>query len=238
MIDHVTIRASDRDASERFYDTVLPVVGVPKDYSNEEGAEWGDFGLYGAGPGEPVTRRLHVAFAASSRDVVDSFWRAGTEAGFRDDGAPGPRPQYAEDYYGAFLLDPDGNSIEAVHRERERRDGAFAHLWIRVADVAAATRFYELIAPWSGHPLDHARDGFAHFRGTDTSFSLVDDGPPTEHLHLAFGADDNRAVRGVPPRRRRGRATATTALRASGPPTTRATTVPSCSTRTGTTSRW
>ena len=121
------------------------------------------------------------------------FWSAGTAVGYASDGEPGPRPQYAEDYYGAFLLDPDGNSIEAVHRERDRQ-GPFGHLWIRVADVSAAARFYELIAPWSGHPLDHQRDGFAHFRGTDTSFSLVDDGPPTEHLHLAFGADDNRAV--------------------------------------------
>ena len=50
-----------------------------------------------------------------SRAHVDEFWRAGTEAGYRDDGAPGPRPQYSPDYYGGFLLDPDGNSAEAVH---------------------------------------------------------------------------------------------------------------------------
>ncbi len=193
MIDHVTIRASDREASERFYDTVLPVLGIEKDNTSAEGAEWGDFGLYAAGPGEPVTRRLHVAFAATSRDLVDSFWRAGTGAGHRDDGEPGLRPQYHEDYYGAFLLDPDGNSIEGVHHGRPPREGAFDHLVIRVADVAAATRFYELIAPWSGYELDHERDGWVHFRGEDAWVSFVD-GPPTENLHLAFGAGDNRAV--------------------------------------------
>jgi predicted lactoylglutathione lyase len=134
-----------------------------------------------------------VAFVAASRDVVDRFWSTGTEAGFTSDGEPGPRPQYGEDYYGAFLLDPHGNSVEAVHNGRPRV-GPFDHLWIRVQDVAAAASFYELIAPWSGFPLDHERDGFAHFRGGDASFSLVADGAPTEQLHLAFGASDNRAV--------------------------------------------
>jgi hypothetical protein len=52
---------------------------------------------------------------------VDEFWRVGTAAGYRDDGVPGPRPQYRADYYGAFLLDPDGNSIEAVHHGALRR---------------------------------------------------------------------------------------------------------------------
>ena len=193
MIDHVTIRASDREASERFYDAVLPVVGVRKDYTGYDGAMWGDFGLYPAGPGEPATRHLHVAFAAASRELVDDFWRAGTGAGYSSDGEPGLRPEYDEDYYGAFLLDPDGNSVEAVHHGH-LRPGPFDHLWVRVADVAAASRFYELIAPWSRYPLDHQRNGFAHFKGGDGSFSLVADGPPTVNLHLAFSAGDNRTV--------------------------------------------
>ena len=65
-----------------------------------------------------MTRRLHIGFAAPSREHVDAFWRAGTEAGYQDDGAPGPRPQYHADYYGAFLLDPDGNSAEASTTRR------------------------------------------------------------------------------------------------------------------------
>jgi catechol 2,3-dioxygenase-like lactoylglutathione lyase family enzyme len=194
VIDHVTIRASDRGASERFYETVLPVVGIEQRYSDDQYAEWGDFSLAQATVEKPTTRRLHIAFTAPSRDVVDEFWRVGTEAGYRDDGAPGPRPQYSESYYGGFLLDPDGNSAEAVHHDAARDRGPIDHLWIRVADVEASTRFYETIAPHACFSLHHTRAGFAHFRTDGASFSLVADGPPTENLHLAFGASDNGTV--------------------------------------------
>ena len=193
MFDHVTIRVADRDASERFYNTVLSALGVPELPSGEHYAGWDDFSLAVAAGEEPVTRGLHIGFVAPSHAAADAFWLAGTEIGYEDDGAPGPRAQYGDDYYGAFLLDPDGNSIEAVHHGH-LRPGPFDHLWIRVADVAAASRFYELIASWSRYPLDDQRDGFAHFRGSDGSFSLVADGPPTENLHLAFSASDNRTV--------------------------------------------
>ena len=139
MFDHVTIRVSDREASERFYETVLGTLGIEKTHSGEEYAEWRDFSLAEANAEKPVTRRLHVGFVAPSRAHVDEFWRVGTEAGYGDDGAPGPRPQYRDDYYGAFLLDPDGNSAEAVHHGSLRSDGGWVdHLWMRVADVAAA----------------------------------------------------------------------------------------------------
>jgi catechol 2,3-dioxygenase-like lactoylglutathione lyase family enzyme len=103
VFDHVTIRVSDRDASERFYDAVLATLELDKTRESEHFAAWGDFSLAQASPDKPVTRRLHVAFVASSRELVDEFWRVGTGAGYRDDGAPGPRPQYSPDYYGAFL---------------------------------------------------------------------------------------------------------------------------------------
>ena len=193
MIDHVTIRASDRTASERFYETVLPVVGLAQRYSDEHYAEWGDFSLAQASTEKRPTRGLHIAFTAPSREVVDEFWRVGTEAGYRDDGAPGPRPQYSETYYGGFLLDPDGNSAEAVHHDKVHERGAIDHLWIRVADVETSTRFYETIAPHAGFSLHHTRAGFAHFKTDGASFSLVD-GDPTENLHLAFGASDDAAV--------------------------------------------
>ena len=191
MFDHVTIRASDRAASETFYATVLRTIGIEQTHSGEHYAEWTDFSLAQANGERPATRRLHIAFAAPSRALVDEFWRVGTEAGYRDDGAPGPRPQYSEDYYGAFLLDPDGNSAEAVNHGA-RREGV-DHLWIRVADVPTSKRFYETIAPYGGFQLDHERSGFAHFRGPGGSFSLVD-GPPTEHVHMAFRASDNATV--------------------------------------------
>jgi catechol 2,3-dioxygenase-like lactoylglutathione lyase family enzyme len=191
VFDHVTIRVSDREASERFYDTVLPVVGIDKHHSDEEFAEWGDFSLKGEAP---VTRRLHVAFGADSRARVDEFWQAGTAAGYRDDGAPGPRPQYGSDYYGGFLLDPDGNSVEAVHHEGVR-PGEIQHLWLRVADVDASKRFYELVSEHAGFRFNKVVDGDprrAQFVGGG-SFSVVA-GTPTENVHMAFPATDNAAV--------------------------------------------
>ena len=119
MFDHVTIRASDPDASDRFYTTVLAVLGLEPNRS-ELGTEWGDFSI--AADGGPVTRNLHIAFFADTSDLVDAFHRAGVDAGFTDDGEPGARPQYGPDYYGGFLLDPDGNSVEAVTSTRATRD--------------------------------------------------------------------------------------------------------------------
>jgi catechol 2,3-dioxygenase-like lactoylglutathione lyase family enzyme len=193
MFDHVTVRASDRDASERFFLTVLPTLGIEPSYRGADFVEWDDFSL---AAGDAVTRGLHVAFAAPSREHVDAFWRAGTAAGYRDDGAPGPRPQYRGDYYGGFLLDPDGNSVEAVHHGAMRVGGNVDHLWIRVADVDASRSFYETVAPHLGFRLKHAQladPRRAHFAGASGSFSVVD-GPPTENLHLAFPVAGDEAV--------------------------------------------
>jgi catechol 2,3-dioxygenase-like lactoylglutathione lyase family enzyme len=117
-IDHVTIRVTDFDASRRFYDTVLAVL-VPANASAAAGfVEWGDFSIAERKPGEPVTSGLHVAFAASSRPQVDEFHAAAIAAGYRDNGAPGERSEYHEGYYGAYVLDPDGNNVEAVFHDR------------------------------------------------------------------------------------------------------------------------
>ncbi len=97
---------------------VLRALGVDQSYPGEQYAEWDDFSLSRSSGEKPPTRRLHVAFVALSRNHVDAFWRVGTDAGYRDDGAPGPRPQYTDDYYGAFLLDPDGNNVEVVNHNR------------------------------------------------------------------------------------------------------------------------
>ena len=192
MFDHVTIRSSAREDSERFYATVLATLGIEQTHSNEHGAEWDDFSLALADPGNAVTRRLHVGFVAPSRDHVDEFWQVGTSAGYRDDGQPGPRPQYSEDYYGAFLLDPDGNSAEAVHHGSARA-GGIDHLWIRVADVAASKRFYEAVSLQTGFRLDSDKPDFGHFRGASSSFSVLS-GTLTEHVHIAFPAKQNETV--------------------------------------------
>jgi catechol 2,3-dioxygenase-like lactoylglutathione lyase family enzyme len=194
VFDHVTIRVSDREASERFYDTVLPVVGIEKTHSVDRFPEWDDFSISAATPEKPLTRRLHIAFAADSRARVDQFWQAGIDAGYRDDGSPGPRPQYGSDYYGGFLLDPDGNSVEAVHHEGVR-PGKIQHLWLRVADVDASKRFYELVAEHAAFRFNRVVDGDprrAQFVGGG-SFSVVA-GTPSENVHIAFPADDNATV--------------------------------------------
>ncbi len=194
MFDHVTIRVTDRDASEAFYDSVLRTLAIDQSYRTDAFSQWQEFILTAADAQNPPTRRLHVAFVAPTRDQVDQFWRVGTESGHRDDGPPGPRPEYSHDYYGAFLLDPDGNSVEAVNDSAPNRTGIIDHLWIRVADVAAAKAFYDTIAPHAGLILDTDTPERAQFRGAKGgSFSLVS-GAPTEHVHIAFTTHDNAVV--------------------------------------------
>ena len=194
MFDHVTIRVSDRAASVRFYNTVLSTLGVEQTHADEHLPEWDDFSLEAAADEHSVTRRLHIGFAAPSREHVDRFWRAGTEAGYRDDGAPGPRPQYSEDYYGAFLLDPDGNSAEAVHHDSLRDGGVVDHLWIRVTDLEDSTRFYETVGPAAGFRVGTELADRTSFACVSGSFSVVRGGKPTENVHLAFAASDNETV--------------------------------------------
>jgi catechol 2,3-dioxygenase-like lactoylglutathione lyase family enzyme len=194
VFDHVTIRASDRAASELFYDTVLRTIGIERSSRDGEYTVWkGDFSLAHADDEHPVTRGLHIGFAAPSREHVHEVWRVGTEAGYRDDGEPGPRPQYGPDYYGGFLLDPDGNSAEAVHHSSVRREGIVDHLWIRVADVAASRDFYARVAPLGNFILRRDSPERAQFVGESGSFSVVA-GTPTERAHVAFPAADDDTV--------------------------------------------
>jgi catechol 2,3-dioxygenase-like lactoylglutathione lyase family enzyme len=193
VFDHVTIRVSDRAASERFYETVLETLGIEATYRDGRFAEWDDFSLAAADADNPVTRGLHIAFGTTVQEQAGRFWQVGRDAGYPDDGAPGPRPQYGDDYYGAFLLDPDGNSAEAVQHGRIRPPGRIDHLWIRVADVAAARAFYATIAPHAGLRLTDDTPDRVQFSGAGGSFSLVA-GTPTEDVHLAFGATENATV--------------------------------------------
>jgi catechol 2,3-dioxygenase-like lactoylglutathione lyase family enzyme len=196
VFDHVTIRASDLTASRRFYDLAFAAVefgGTP--YVGDELLEWNDFSVAPADAEHPVTRRVHVGFIAPSRTQVDEFWRLLTEAGHRDDGAPGLRPEYSEDYYGAFVLDPDGNSSEAVHHGRMRTDGGVIdHAWLRVGEIAASKRFYETVAPVVGIRLSHDSAKRVSFRADVGGCSFVAGEQPTEHVHLAFPAADNATV--------------------------------------------
>src|SRR5436190_17272926 len=147
MFDHVGIAVVDLVASERFYRTVLSALGAEPSHADAELVEWDDWAIGPTDREHPVTRGLHVGFRAPSREAVDVFWQAGIDAGYRDDGEPGPRTQYGPTYNGAFLLDPDGNSVEAVHRERGDAVpvGCIDHVWIRVRDAQASRRFYTTI---------------------------------------------------------------------------------------------
>ena len=117
VFDHVKLGVRDVEESKRFYGTVLAALDIPPLWESDQGAQYANLVVSGAAE---VTAPLHIGFAARSRDEVDAFHRAGIAAGFRDNGEPGVREQYSSKegglYYAAFLLDPDGNNVEAVHR--------------------------------------------------------------------------------------------------------------------------
>ena len=118
VFDHVKIGVRDADTSIGFYKAVLEPLGIPPLWESDRGAQFANLVVSAdAEPGGPI----HIAFVADSREQVDSFHRAGIEGGYRDNGAPGVREQYSSEdagrYYAAFLLDPDGNNVEAVRRE-------------------------------------------------------------------------------------------------------------------------
>ena len=119
-IDHVTIGVSDLVRSRAFYERALAPLGLGEPATSEVLPDEVEFGGGGESPfaisiAYPVAR-THVAFGAEDIEQVRAFHEAALAAGATDNGAPGPRPQYSEHYYGAFVLDPDGHNIEAVTR--------------------------------------------------------------------------------------------------------------------------
>jgi catechol 2,3-dioxygenase-like lactoylglutathione lyase family enzyme len=113
IFDHVDVHASDYAESVRFYETVLGPLGIPK---LAEGERWTCFANLNVVDRQPSTENLHLCFYTRERTQVDAFHRAGLEAGFRSNGAPGYR-DYGPGYYAAYLLDPDGNNVEALYRD-------------------------------------------------------------------------------------------------------------------------
>jgi catechol 2,3-dioxygenase-like lactoylglutathione lyase family enzyme len=195
VIDHVTIRAGDLDLARAFYTPALELLDGPELTEGDWGLEWGDFSIAPATGDRPVTCRLHIAFTAEDRKQVNSWWEGMRDAGHPDLGAPGPRPEYSPSYYGAFIGDPAGNSIEAVHHDHVATNtGTIDHLWLRVADLDASAQFYATLAPVVGYELLRRRpDRVTVRRGGPPSFTLVH-GEPTHNAHLAFTAEDNAIV--------------------------------------------
>ena len=123
LLDHIQLVVRDLPASRLFYGAVLEVLGVPIS-GGGEGFFWADE-LVISSPESPaalgqLTGRSHLAFQAPDRRAVDAFYAAGLAAGGRDNGAPGERA-YHSGYYAAFLLDPDGNNIEAAYHGPAKR---------------------------------------------------------------------------------------------------------------------
>jgi catechol 2,3-dioxygenase-like lactoylglutathione lyase family enzyme len=115
MIDHTGLTVTDIGRSEAFYKAALAPLGYQVLMSWEVYRGLGvppklDFWIGQGKPNPPV----HIAFRAANRAAVDAFYAAALAAGARDNGPPGPRPHYHQNYYGAFVLDPDGYNIEAV----------------------------------------------------------------------------------------------------------------------------
>lgn len=116
VVDHVEVHAADYEVSVRFYATVLAPLGIPSWSEDSDSERLMCFTRVNVVERKPPTTGLHLCFVARSREQVDAFHRAGVEAGFRSNGAPGYRA-YSPGYYAAFLLDPGGNNIEALYRD-------------------------------------------------------------------------------------------------------------------------
>jgi catechol 2,3-dioxygenase-like lactoylglutathione lyase family enzyme len=118
MIDHMGVEVSDLARSKAFYRAALAPLGYRLVREFDDYAGFGmppkpDFWI-GLAEEPPITRGIHVAFRAPARSVVRAFYEAALAAGGKDNGPPGVRPHYHENYYGAFVIDPDGHNIEAV----------------------------------------------------------------------------------------------------------------------------
>jgi catechol 2,3-dioxygenase-like lactoylglutathione lyase family enzyme len=127
MIDHLSIRVSDLKKSTAFYEQALKPLGYSrlpgdfdgavafktKDVDDAYGAIW----LSEQNAAEPLTQHIHIAFVATDIEMVKQFYDAAMNAGGRDNGVPGYCPEYGNNYYGAFVFDPDGNNVEAKFLE-------------------------------------------------------------------------------------------------------------------------
>ena len=130
LIDHVQLVVRDLPASQKFYAAIFDVLKIPMGGAGD-GYFWADELFVSTPENEDaqgkLTGRNHLAFQAQSRAQVDQFYKAALAHGGKDNGAPGERP-YHPGYYAAFVLDPDGNNIEAVHHGPGKRSAASVHI--------------------------------------------------------------------------------------------------------------
>jgi catechol 2,3-dioxygenase-like lactoylglutathione lyase family enzyme len=192
VFDHVTLRVPNLALATRAFAAALGELEIKQTLSTPSFSAWGNFALTETDEEHPIARRVHVAFIAPTQAHVDRFARAGIEAGFADNGPAGPRAQYADDYYAAFLMDGAGNNFEAVHRDGDRPPGNIDHVAIRVGDVDASTSFYSTIGVAAGLTIRRqAPDRAAFVVGAADGFFSVIAGEPTQHIHIAFSGEDD-----------------------------------------------
>ncbi|CAG9295958.1 glyoxalase/bleomycin resistance protein/dioxygenase superfamily protein [Celerinatantimonas diazotrophica] len=121
IIDHIGFSVSDFKKSHEFYSKALAPLGIEKIVEVEDASGFGKNGKpeFWLGKGHLPQSSMHVAFTADSRKQVDQFYEAALASGGKDNGAPGIRERYHPNYYGAFVIDPDGHNIEAVCHHAE-----------------------------------------------------------------------------------------------------------------------
>ena len=126
LLDHVHIRVADLEASKRFYSAAAKAIGLSQP---RRGEDWFSLDeLFVSADGQPTTG-LHLAFQAADRETVDRFHEAAVAAGGKDNGKPGER-EYHPGYYASYVLDPDGNNVEAVyHGPVERSAPSVVFRW-------------------------------------------------------------------------------------------------------------
>jgi catechol 2,3-dioxygenase-like lactoylglutathione lyase family enzyme len=126
LVDHIQLVVRDLEASRRFYEAIFKVLNIPV-VGTEQGFFWADEFVVSSADSPAalgkMTGRCHVAFQAKDEAIVDAFHKAGLANGGKDNGAPGERP-YHPGYFAAFVLDPDGNNIEAVYHGEHKRSAA------------------------------------------------------------------------------------------------------------------
>jgi catechol 2,3-dioxygenase-like lactoylglutathione lyase family enzyme len=132
LVDHVHLRARNLERTKRFYRAVLGALGKPISADDAQHLACDELWIDALGDDQRSATHVHLAFQAQDRDAVRRFHAAGLEAGGHDNGTPRERP-YHPGYFAAFLIDPDGNNIEAVHHGRAERSAE--SIQIRAKDL-------------------------------------------------------------------------------------------------------
>ena len=190
VFDHVTLRVADLDASRRFYDTVLGVLGLKND--EPEYPEWGDFSI--AADGQPLTQHLHIAFFAPSHELVDAFHRAGVEAGYPTTAPPARARSTARTTTAASCATPTATASRPSTSEGAQDRGRSTTSGCGRATSpphGASTRRSRRSS--SSSVRDDSPD-HVQIVSDGVSFSFVTGEPATEHVHIAFSAATTTAV--------------------------------------------